>query len=257
MSGTGKRILTHSAPKDKKTRRRRRLTWKERLIVLLPATAALIALAVIYIAGRDLASVTLVGSPVQYYGGASFSIQSGAKVRRTAEGRTMLVTESGERELDVLPIYFADRKAVLLPQDMVSCSPLKHQYECVACLSELSLDGYGTVTARRGNAEAKLGSSFLYDGKDFYLFLEPVVVQFNNYRFDLPAFSFVEAAFSGDVMVFDYEEKSFFFEKPRGEAIATIPSTGTEISLLGDSMTDTNGERSLLFTKADLLESVY
>ena len=145
----------------------------------------------------------------------------------------------------------------MLPQDMVSCSPLIDIYQRVDSLSELTLGGHGTVAARRGDAETELGSSFLYDGKDFYLFLEPVVVEFNNYRFELPAFSYVEATYSGDVMVFDYGKKEFFYEAPRGEATATVISTDTEISLLSDSVKNPSGERSLLFTRPELLDSVY
>ena len=240
----------------KKPERKRRLTKKERLIILLPAIAAVIAVALMLRTGRELTSVTLVGEPVQYYGGGTFPIQTGATLRCATEDQTMLVTQSGERELDSLPIYYKDRTAVTLPKDMVACSVLDASYARVDRLSELALDDHGIVTVLNGDKSAVLGAGILYDGKDFYLFLEPVVVEFNNYRFDLPAFSYVEAAYSGDVMVFDYGKKEFLYEAPRGEATATIVSTDTVVSLLGDSMTGADGGRELLFTRPDLLESV-
>ena len=254
MGGTGKRILTHSAPKDKKTRRRRRLTWKERLIVLLPATAALIALAVIYIAGRDLASVTLTGSPVQYYGGAVYRIPDGASLRRTTDEKTLLGISGNERALDSLPIYYENSDTVLLPENMVYYAPRSGKYGRIAYFSEISIDSYGKAVVRLEGSERKLEPGFLYDGKNLYLFLEPVQISFNGYCISLPALSYVEAVYSGDVMVFDFGVKQFFMEAPDGMATADVVSGDYSVSLLGDYVTLHDGKRTLLFTRPEQLD---
>ena len=105
--------------------------------------------------------------------------------------------------------------------------------------------------------ETAVDRGFLFDGEDFYLFLEPVVVKFNGYSLELPALSYVEARYNGDVMIFNAQDKSFLIESPKSVVTAGIPTGDYEISLLNDSMVLHDGMRVLLFTRADLLESIH
>lgn len=96
----------------------------------------------------------------------------------------------------------------------------------------------------------------MFDGKDTYLFLEPMTVSVNGRTLQLPALSYVEAVYGGYVMVFNYETKDCFVELSDGSGTAQPPSGDYEISLLGDSMTMHDGSRSLLATEPSLFDPV-
>ena len=235
---------------------RRRLSGKELAILILPAIAALIAVAIFYNVSRDLTSVTLDGAPVQYYGGNTYRIWDGAVLHRTGDEKTVLMTSNNERTLDALPIYFEEKETVFLPEDMAYYAPRSGKYGRIPFFSEIRADEYGRVIVRHDENEQILEPGFLFDGKDLYLFLEPVIVSFNGYSVAIPALSYVEAVHTGDVMVFDFGVKQAFMEAPNGPATANVASGDYSVSLLGDFVTLHDGSRTLLFTRPEQLELV-
>lgn len=234
----------------------RRLTKKERLILLIPAVAAVLAVAIALLLNRDAMQVTLEGSPIQYYGGGAFPMEEGAVLRRTAEDATVLSGQGGQRELSSLPIYYQDRQGVTLTQTMAYYAPRSGTMGGITYFSEICFRDNGSLWALRDGKRTDLEKGFLYDGKDFYLFLEPVELTFNGYRMSLPAMSYVEAVYTGDIMVFDYGTKEFFLEAPTTAVLATAGGGDYEVSLLGDSMTTRDGTKTLLFTKPEIMQAV-
>lgn len=235
----------------------RRLSWVERLILLAPVAAAVVVVVVVNLFfNRKVMSYELEGSPCQYYGGSVYRMEAGTTLQRTSEGKTVVKDSSGRRAANNLPIYYEDRNELTLTQDMVYYAPRSGMHGRLGYFSEAYQYANGRVAVRQNGEELNLESGFLYDGEDLYIFLEPVILSFNGYQMTLPALSYVEAIYTENIMVFNYGSKEFFMEPPQGAVTARIETGDYEVSLLGDSMTDYGGKRTLLFGRPELLDPV-
>ena len=233
--------------------RGRKFGRREFLIILLPVLAAVAAVAVVLLTLDRGTSYKLTSSACQYYGGSSAAIESGATLKRSSDGTTLL--KQGELNTETnLPIYLTDSRTVVFPEDMLYFAPRSDDCLRLAYFSEVECKANGTVVVRHDGDTATANPGFLYDGKDFYLFLEPVILSFNGYTMELPALSYVEAVYGGYIMAFNYETKETFMELSDGTASTQIPSGDYTISLIGDSMTLYDGSKSLLATRADLFD---
>lgn len=236
--------------RSERPKRRKRLSRRERLMLLIPAVAAVVAFTL------DRGSTyTFKGTARQYYAGNAAAVESGTKLKRSQKGETLLVKGGQSIQTD-LPIYPTDSRRVVLPTDMVFVAPRSDKFYRMSYFTEVECQPGGTVIARRGNDRATVEQGFLFDGKDTYLFLEPMTVSVNGRTLQLPALSYVEAVYGGYVMVFNYETKECFVELSDGSGTAQPPSGDYEISLLGDSMTMHDGSRSLLATEPSLFDPV-
>lgn len=235
----------------------RRLSWAERLILLAPVAAAVVVVvAVNLFFTRKLMSCELEGKPCQYYGGSVYRMEEGTTLLRTSEGKTMIKDSGGQHAANDLPIYYEDRDEATITQDMVYYAPRSGAHGRLGYFTQLRKTASGRISLTRDGKELGLESGFLYSGQDLYIFLEPVILTFNGYRIALPPLSYVEAVYTGDVMVFNYASKEFFMESPQGPVMASIETGDYEISLLNDSMTNYAGKRTLLFSRPELLDPV-
>lgn len=235
--------------KEKKNSRKKR----NRLFFLIPISALVLAVIVAALILNRGSSYRLKGSAVQYYAESSVTIESGAVLKRKSDGTTTLTLGNYSTEIN-LPIYYSESRSVVLPDDMIYFAPRSGDCARMKYFSEVECKTNGTVVVYSDGNTITEEPGFLYDGKDLYLFLEPVVLTFNGYTMELPALSYVEAVYGGYIMVFNYDTKKMFMELAEGSATAKTPSDDYTVSLIGDSMTLYDGTRSLLATRADLLE---
>lgn len=238
-------------------RRWRRLGPKEILLLIIPVIALAAAAAAMYFMTRDASSYTIQGQAYQYYAGSAYPLTEGARLCRSEDGDTLMVSDNRQDVLSSLPIYFKDKQVIALPYDMAYYDPRKGDALCVPYFSEISYRSSGTAVVQREKEEAPLSGGFLYDGGDIYLFLEPVTLTFNGYSLELPFLSYVEAQGNGSVTVYNFESGDFLIEAPTGEATATGGGGDYTVSLLGDSMQDYQGERTLLSSRPDILDPAF
>ena len=233
--------------------RMRKLSWKERMFLLIPALAAILAVVIVMLTVNKGSKYRLPDTAYQYYGGNSAWIESGSELRRGVDGTSIL--KSGNRMSETtLPIYLEHSRKVVFPTDMLYITPRSGGCDRVAYFSEVECKANSMITITRAGTTKNTEQGFLYDGEDFYLFLEPVTLKFNGYTMDLPALSYAEAVFGGYMMLFNYDTKEFFIELSDGTGTAQPPSGDYVISLLGDSMTLSDGSQLLLATRPDLFD---
>lgn len=231
-----------------------RLTAREKAILLIPALAAVLVVIFLVANQRENLRYTLTGTPTVYYNGGESELAEGTVLQRTGEGNTVANIGGIQRELTALPIYFPERNAFLLPNDMIYYDPRGTTIGRIEYFTEIRIDSHGMIYAVTDGKETRLQPGFLYDGKDFYVFLEPMSVTLNGYRKEVSAMSYVEAIYRGEIMVFDYESKAFLQEPTREAVTAEIETGDYTLSLLADSITNFQGGRRLLITRPDLLD---
>lgn len=227
----------------------------QQLILLFSAVAAVAAVIIVLVTVDFGQSYTIEEPSHQYYAGKAVAVDEESKLKRNSEDKTLLF--QGENSTETfLPVYFDSKPQMILATDMMLITPRTGQTVRVSYFSEVEYDKYGTITITREKKEAKPQHGFLYDGEDFYIFLEPVTVEFNGYSMDLPALSYVEAVYGGYMMVFNYETKEFFMELSEGTGTAKTGGGDYTISLLGDTITMHDGKRWLLATRSDLFDPI-
>jgi hypothetical protein len=256
ISGLTDKIRSLIPARGKETRgtkpnRRRRLS-----LVTLPMLFILIAAVAVTFFVRSARSYDFDEGASQFYAGGEYKIPGGAVMRR-GEGVSTIYYGGVTRDATNLPIYRSDENTVVLPQDMVYYDPRGGLVAKTDYFTELLYDANGSVTVVRGGASRRADLGFLYDGRDTYLFLEPVTVTLNGYRTELSAMSYAEAVYDGQVTLYDRESGTFTIEEPGGEVVCRAMAGDYTLSLLGDYFEKADGVRTLLFTKPELLDSFF
>lgn len=228
----------------------------ELLVILLPAIAVVIVAVAVRVLIKNESTYTISDPAYQYYAGSAFPIQNQASLQTDADGSVVMNVNGEDQKVADLPIYYESRRSILLPEAMVFYVPREDFYAQAERFTEVLCEENGTVHFIKGEKDNIVQNGFLFDGMDFYLFLEPVTLRFNGYTISLPALSYVEAIYSGDVMVFNYETRECFMESPTGDVLAEVVSGDYTISLLNDSITLYDGSKTLLFTRPELLNPV-
>lgn len=225
--------------------------------VIVPALLlVVIAVAVTMIARRST-EYRFDGAAGQYYGGQKFSIPEGTRMYRRGTGATKLSGGTLKRETDALPAYYENRQAVVLPQDMVYYAPRDNTCLRVEHFSELTYNSLGVqeISLKRKTADMQAG--FLYDGKDIYLFLEPVKLSVNGAVIDLGAMSCVEADTQiGMISVYNTNGE-MLFEEMKSRCSVYPASKDYTVYLLDDSMERHDGTRVLLFGEPQKLDPLF
>ena len=167
---------------------KRRMSGREKLIVILPALAAILAVGIVLFTVDKVSVYKIRDTAYQYYGGRTVRIESGAELRSGTDGTVFLKTGKQTTET-TLPVYLENSRKVVLTSDMLYISPRIGGCSRAVHFSEVECKTNQMISVSRGGSKADTERGFLYDGEDFYLFLEPVTVNFNGYTMDLPALS--------------------------------------------------------------------
>ncbi len=243
-----------SGRKPRGQRQRRRLTRKELLLLAIPVLAVIAAAAITLLAVNHGSSYEFTLPGRQYYCGGNSPVAVGSRMQMDTEGNMTLIRD-GQAAPVSLPIYLDGRSELVLSQDMVYYAPRSRFRKRALHFSHIAASNTGLSLTREGKT-TRTERGFLYDGEDFYLFLENVVVEFNGYSLELPPLSYVEAIYGGDIMVFNSETKECFMDAAQDSCVAHTPAMDYEVALLADSMTTHDGRKELLVSRPDLMDPI-
>lgn len=240
--------------KKKKKKKRRLKKGVKRFLSAFVGVAAMacIALAAVLLLTGD--TYTLDDGSVHYYNGNTYTIQDGSELKLNSDGDTVMIIDGNEESTTNLPIYNTNETSVVVPVDMTYYAPRTNVEARVKYFSKLTMSGSQVYVESDGNRVA-VSPGFLYDGKDIYVFLEDVTLSFNGYTMELSAFSYVEAVYSANIMVFDYGTKEYLTDTAWGDVVVTAGGGDYSVYLLGDylMMGDT---KILLFNDPSQLDLV-
>lgn len=233
--------------------RRSRIGWKEILIIALPAVAAVAAVCIALATVESGSSYSLPDNGKQYFGGVSAKVEIGEKLELNGENQGVPEGSSDAVTL-ALPIYLENSDTIVLTADMMYYTPRTGQFYRAATFSEVNRQKNGMITVTRDGKKINPEEGFLYDGSDLYIFLEPVEVRYMGETLSLSALSYAKVTPGVDLILFNYETKESTIVPVEGTVEAATPMGDYVISLMGDSMTDYNGQKSLLVTRPDLYD---
>ena len=234
------------------SRKKKKFGMREVLMIVIPAVAAVVAVIIASAFVQRASRQTTGQTGHQYYMDVSNEVKGGTVIKKSDDGTTFI--ESGEHEMQLtdLPIYYDDKTAFMITEDMVYYDPRGGEYLRADHFTEIFRNEYGEVTARFGGLTKNVNAGFLYNGKDMYIFLEPITLLVEDYTVELPALSYIEATYGEALVVFNYETKTSEVFGASREAEA---DTGDyKVQLFNDTMLLANGQRRLLFNAPDQLD---
>lgn len=250
---------TQKKQKPEKKQSRKYLVHRRKrdlVFFLLPAAAAVVVALLVVLLLDQGTSYVFETSGKQYYAGNTGLVPAGSELKIQEDG-TALLCRDGEENTTGLPIYLDGVREVVIPQDAIYYDPRGKETKRVLHFSHVSCTSGGAVTVTRESKQAHKGQGFLFDGKDFFLFLEPMTVSFNGYGIDVPPLSYVEAVYGGYIMIYNYDTGEFFMEEPKTPVTAQAAGEDYVLSLIGDSLTRRDGSKVLLTSRPDMIDPIF
>ncbi len=166
------------------------------------------------------------------------------------DGTVVMKSAGGEMDVTSLPVYSASENKVLLPWTGMWYDDDSEAFGKTTRYAEAEIkDGTCTVNQRRG-AEVTVGG-FLYNNGDTYLVLEPVSLEYNGTRIDLPALSSVRVQEQGAIDIYPYGGEGVY-DMLTTDAVMKFTG-GSTVNLGMDIMYYANGSFRLLYTGLDAI----
>ena len=190
------------------------------------------------------------GARLDYTGRTAFE-------RDEETGEVALKNGGRTGTLGSMPIYFVDNEnKILLPEQMAVVFPdvRKHGRSGYNMVVEKDENGSYIATVR-GDA-VDITNSFLYDGNNTYVFLEPMTISIGLEEIDVPAYSCAYVYYNLRVEIIS-PDSSVNIIKQTGEVIvlATAKDLSYEIDMSKDILRTSEGE-ILLITDPSVLNYV-
>ncbi len=227
---------------------------------LLQKSAFLVAIALgiaafVYFFVEKESSYKLNGNVVQYYANSIYEFDSNATLKENMDHETILYQNDTEKVMTSLVLYVENTQKIILPKSMVYVDPRNATSKKVDRFTEIKIENNSIIASFNGE-EVILNPGFLYDGEDYFVFLEETSAEFNGYYFDLAPLSYVEADYNNYTTVFDYGDKEMDVEQATTE-VEVKAGTDYTVQLFNGVVTLNNGTKSLLFSEVDLLDSIF
>lgn len=224
-------------------------------IVIILFITAIIVIINVFFAKKDLNTKKLVDESVYiYYSDEKFDYTGNLTLNR--EGNiTSLLLDKQQTKLYNEPIYYAKKEGLILPVHYSVCFPQSSgRQNKVSYYTELikTHDDYFLV---HDGLNYKLNHDFLFDGKDYYIFVDDADVQFSNQHVSITPFSFVNYVYdSHELYIYNYQDdKLSHYDNVTDDVIVT--NDYYKVNLSADSII-INGKDKLLMKNFDYLKKL-
>lgn len=218
-------------------------------ISLVLGFVAIVAL-IVYLA-MQIGTVTYNEPLYRMDNGLTFSYEGTTRIRRTDDG-FFLRNAGAEEALPTSPIYFENRDAILLADQMVLVRPeLENMSGKTGYFMEVVESG-GKYTARIDRKNVEIDEGFLFDGMNMYVFLEPTTISWRDQSIELEPFSYAIVHYNLRLEIYPLGGEPVI--EQTGEVLVEAQPKGASysIDLSKDILRGEQGEM-LLFTQPSLL----
>jgi hypothetical protein len=152
-----------------------------------------------------------------YFGNQKIDFQSHITFSRSGSA-TELKVDGEDITLGNEPLYFKDKKQMIIPNNLIAVFPLKNMSQKKANYYSVIKEENDSYYLFRDDKKIDMANSFLYDGNDLYVFLEDTVVSIGDKTFELSAFSYLMCIYDDELYMYDYETKSISYVNIKEES---------------------------------------
>jgi len=186
------------------------------------------------------------------------------------EGRTDYIginkiTKSGNRcvlenngrmyELSETPLYYSNENEILLTTVVSIIQPKLSLTNRIANMSRL-YEKDGKYYVKNEKDTIKVSEFFLFDGKNTYLFFEPVTISWDKQTVNLEPFSYITVKYNQLITFFDTKSGASKKIDTGSCTVMAKMNCGTTINLSTDIFYQENGQEQMLFIQPNLLEDL-
>lgn len=167
---------------------------------------------------------------------------------------TNLTLDRSSTTLYSEPIYYAKKKKIIIPVNynlVNGVTGIQNKVNYYTELSQEDEDFYLTGE----NLNYKSNNSFLFDGSDFYIFMDDGKVMFDNQSVDITPLSYVNYIYdSKDLYIYNYnEDKVYYYDNVTTDV--KLETAKYKLNLTADCLTINNKEK-ILMKNIDNLEKL-
>ena len=146
----------------------------------------------------------------QYFGGRKVEYTGTLEISRKNNGITSLKINDINIDLDSTPIYYkTEENKMLFPQDMAVVFPENQGLmEKIIHFSTINLEENIPYLQYENNKQS-IENSFLFDGNDLYIFLEPTTIVIEDQTYELSPLSYVMVTYRQTVEIYEKESDTY------------------------------------------------
>ena len=206
-------------------------------------------------ARKELNTKKIKNEDVYIYFGKEKFDYSGNIVLEKDNSITSIKLNNKKISLYSEPIYYKSKKSIILPVAYSVCFPKSsgRQYK-VQYYTEIQNVGEDYYLVNR-NLNSMVTNNFLFDGKDYYIFLSNVFIHFDNQEIPISSMSYVNYQYdTKDLYIYNFsEDKVYYYENVSTDVLATTDNY--TINLSSDSIL-INNKNKLLMKNFDYLKKL-
>lgn len=139
-----------------------------------------------------------------YFGNQKLDYKSHIKFSRNGSA-TELKVDGEDITLGNEPLYFKDKKQMIIPNNLIAVFPLQNMSQKKVNYYSIIKEENNDYYLIRDDKKIDMSNSFLYDGNDLYVFLEDTEVSIGDKTFELSAFSYLLCIYDDELYMYDYE----------------------------------------------------
>lgn len=153
------------------------------------------------------------------------------------------------------PLYYVNENRMLLPTVTSIVQPKLSLSNRIANMS-LLYENSGQYYVENEKSTIKVSDFFLYDGKDTYLFFEPITVTWNKNSVDISPLSYVIVKYNQTINVYD-RKKDVYSSIDTGQCNAMVTmKCGATVNMSTDVLSGEDGQEKMLYLQPNLLEDL-
>lgn len=222
----------------------------KKVIYILIASISLISIFLIGLT-YNLDKV-LIKEKVYFYSGLQKQEFDEIKLKNK-NGETSLESRNEEISLESNPIYYLEGIKMILPKDMAIVNSQDGSMNKIVHFSQILKKDAGTYLIENSK-ERLVQDFFLYDGKDTYVFFDPIKIYNGEMLIEIEPFSYVKLINNGNMIEIysKYKDKFEVIDVDESKLIA-VSNYGYTLDLKLGSLKTSIGEQ-LLFKDIDALK---
>lgn len=157
--------------------------------------------------------------------------------------------------LKSVPLYYNDENSIILPNVVSIVRPelyLTNRLENMSRVYERD----GKYTVETSGGEVNVSDFFLFDGKDTYVFFEPISIKWDNHSFDLGPLSYITVKYNQSIEVYDRSTMNYKTIDTGVCNVTVKMHCKAEVNLSTDILKRGDGQEQMLFIQPNLLEDL-
>lgn len=176
--------------------------------------------------------------------------------RITKSGINSVIQNNGQIvQLPDTPLYFEKKDKILLPSVISIVMPKLSLTYRVSNMSRIyeADNGYYVENEK---STIPVSDFFLFDGKDCYIFFEPIAITWEKQSVTISPFSFVKVKYNQSITIFDHEKQKYYTIDTGTCSVTAKMKCRAVINLSTDIMSTENSQEQMLFLQPNLLEDL-